>query len=65
MNPYIVGGVALVIAIMGWQLKSSITRNGELEVKLETQVSETLECASANDSTTSASLIPLRWAPLS
>jgi hypothetical protein len=50
LNPYIVGGVALVIAIMGWQLKSSITRNGELTVKLEVQASETLECSVANES---------------
>lgn len=48
MNPYVIGGVAIVIAVMGWQLKSSITRNGELEAKLETQASETLECADAN-----------------
>lgn len=48
MNPYMIGGVALLIAIMGWQLKSSITRNGELEAKLETQAAETLECADAN-----------------
>jgi glycyl-tRNA synthetase beta subunit len=50
MNPYVIGGVALIIAIMGWQLKSSITRNGELEAKLETQAEETLECTDANAS---------------
>lgn len=50
MNPYVIGGVALVIAIMGWQLKSSITRNGELQAKLEVQASETLECTDANSS---------------
>lgn len=50
MNPYIIGGVALVIAIMGWQLKSSITRNGELEAKLEVQAGETQEAADANTS---------------
>ncbi len=48
MNPYVIGGVALVIAIMGWQLKSSVTRNGELSAKLETQAMETLECADSN-----------------
>ena len=51
MNPYVIGGVALVIAIMGWQLKSSVTRNGELSAKLETQATETLECTAANAST--------------
>jgi hypothetical protein len=50
MNPYVIGGVALVIAIMGWQLKSSVTRNGELSAKLETQAMETLECTDANSS---------------
>jgi hypothetical protein len=54
MNPYLVGGVALVIAIMGWQLKSSVTRNGELEAKLETQAVETLECTSANATSVTA-----------
>ena len=48
MNPYIIGGVALVIGIMGWQLKSSVTRNGELTAKLEVQASETLECTDVN-----------------
>ena len=48
MNPYVIGGVALVIGIMGWQLKSSVTRNGELSAKLETQATETLECADSN-----------------
>ena len=51
MNPYIVGGAALIIVVMGWQLKASITRNGELEAKLETQAAETLECADANAAT--------------
>lgn len=49
MNPYVVGGVALIITIMGWQLKSSITRNGELETKLEAQAAETLEATNANN----------------
>lgn len=48
MNPYITGGLALVIIIMGWQLKSSITRNGELEAKLETQAEQTQEAVDAN-----------------
>lgn len=48
MNPYIIGGVALVIVILGWQLKSSLERNGELTAKLETQAEETLECTDAN-----------------
>ena len=49
MNPYVLGGAALVIIVMGWQLKSSIQRNGELEAKLETQAEQTLEAANAND----------------
>jgi hypothetical protein len=48
MNPYVIGGVALLITIMGWQLKSSITRNGELEAKLETQAEQTVEAVDAN-----------------
>lgn len=48
MNPYIVGGMGLLILIMGITLKSSITRNGELEAKLETQAAETLEATDAN-----------------
>lgn len=51
MNPYITGGMALVIIILGWQLKASVTRNGELAAKLENQVSETQECADANVTT--------------
>lgn len=50
MNPYVIGGTALLIIVLGWQLKASVTRNGELTAKLETQVSETLECAVANES---------------
>lgn len=50
MNPYITGGMALVILIMGIALKSSITRNGELEAKLEIQAAETLEATDANTS---------------
>ena len=55
MNPYVIGGVGLLIVIMGWQLKSSITRNGELTAKLEVQAGETLECTAAN--TTNATTI--------
>lgn len=50
MNPYVIGGVAIVIAILGWSLKSSLERNGELTAKLEIQANETLEAADANDS---------------
>ena len=50
MNPYLAGGVALIVLVLSWQLKASITRNGELMVRLETQVVETLECADANES---------------
>jgi hypothetical protein len=49
MNPYVLGGAALVIIVMGWQLKASITRNGELSAKLETQAEQTLEATDAND----------------
>jgi E3 ubiquitin-protein ligase DOA10 len=49
MNPYVIGGTILLIAILSWQLKSSITRNGELSAKLENQAAETLEATDAND----------------
>lgn len=48
MNPYILGGGAVVLIIMGVLLKNSYERNGELEAKLETQAAETQECADAN-----------------
>ena len=48
MNPYIAGGMALAIIILGWQLKGSLTREGETAAKLETQAGETLECVTAN-----------------
>lgn len=48
MNPYILGGGLGLIAVLGFMLKGSYERNGELEAKLETQANETLECASAN-----------------
>ncbi len=50
MNPYIVGGTAIVILGMGWALKSSYERNGELEQKLKNQVTETEEAVAANES---------------
>lgn len=50
MNPYLIGGAIVAFGILGWQLKSSIQRNGELEVRLETQVAETRECTAANGS---------------
>lgn len=50
MNPYLMGGIALLVIIMGASLKSSISRNGELEAKLESQAAETLECVDANRS---------------
>lgn len=40
----------MIIVILSWQLKSSITRNGELTAKLETQVEETIEAVQANHS---------------
>jgi len=49
MNPYLIGGAALIILILSWQLKSSYERNGELEAKLKTQVEQTQEAADAND----------------
>lgn len=49
MNAYVLGGGAFLIIIMGWQLKSSYERNGELEVKLATQAQQTQDCADANE----------------
>ena len=51
MNPYILGGGAAIIFVMGLLLKNSYERTGELEVKLETQAAETQECADANETT--------------
>ena len=48
MNPYVIGGGLAVIAVMGFLLKNSYERNGELEAKLETQAAETIEAADAN-----------------
>jgi hypothetical protein len=50
MNPYVLGGGAAIIVVLGLMLKGSLERNGELEAKLETQANETLECADANTS---------------
>jgi len=48
MNPYIIGGGVLVIAIMGFLLKSSYERNGELEAELRNANVATEEAADAN-----------------
>lgn len=50
MNPYVIGGGLAALALMGFLLKNSYERNGELEAKLETQAAETLECTDANSS---------------
>ena len=39
---------AVVIVLLGWQLKVAVERNGELEAKLETQAQEAREAADAN-----------------
>lgn len=49
MNPYVLGGGVVIIAIMGFLLKGAYERNGELEAKLETQAEQTREAADAND----------------
>lgn len=49
MNPYVLGGGVLIIAIMGFLLKGAYERTGELEAKLEAQAAETIEAADAND----------------
>lgn len=49
MNPWVLGGGAAVIVVLGFLLKGSYERNGELEAKLETQAQETREAADAND----------------
>jgi vacuolar-type H+-ATPase subunit I/STV1 len=51
MNPYIIGGGVAAIALLGFLLKGSYERNGELEAKLETQAAETQECVDANVTT--------------
>lgn len=48
MNPYILGGGIAALALMGFLLKGSYERNGELEAKLDTQVEQTQECVDAN-----------------
>jgi glycyl-tRNA synthetase beta subunit len=42
--------VALIIVVLGWQLRSALKRNGELEVKLDQQAQEAREAADANES---------------
>lgn len=49
MNPYVIGGGVAIIAVMGFLLKNSYERNGELEAKLATQAAETQEAADANE----------------
>lgn len=51
MNPKIVAcaAVALIVVVLGWQLRSALKRNGELEAKLEQQAQEAREAADANE----------------
>ena len=37
MNMYVIGGAVLTIAVLGFLLKGSYERNGELKAKLEEQ----------------------------
>ena len=46
---YVLGGMALIIVLLGWQLKSALKENGELEANLFTANAETTEAADAND----------------
>ena len=48
MNPYLIGGGVAVLSVMGFLLKNSYERNGELEALLDTQVEQTQECVTAN-----------------
>ena len=48
-NPYVIGGVALVIAVLGWQLKVALKENGVLEANLVTANAQTNEAADANE----------------
>ena len=48
MNPYVIGGGLAVVAVLGFLLKNSYEKNGELAAKLATQANETLECTDAN-----------------
>jgi len=50
MNPYLIGGTAILVIILSVLLKNSYERTGELEALLKTQAAETIECADANDS---------------
>lgn len=48
MNPYLIGGSVALIVLLGWLLKGSYERAGELEAKLATQALEAEEAANAN-----------------
>lgn len=48
MNPYVLGGGVLAIALLGFLLKGAYEENGELTAKLETQAEQTLEAVDAN-----------------
>ena len=48
MNPYVLGGGVLALAVMGFLLKGAYERNGELEVKLKVQAEQTVEAVDAN-----------------
>jgi len=48
-NPWLIGGVAIVIFLLSWQLRSALKENGALEAKLVTANEETNEAADAND----------------
>jgi hypothetical protein len=49
MNPYVIGGVAIVIFLLSWQLRSALKENGALEAKLITANEATTQAADAND----------------
>lgn len=48
MNPYVIGGGVVIISIMGFLLKNSYERNGELEAELRNANAATEEAADAN-----------------
>lgn len=52
MNPYLIGGAAAVIFILGLLLKGAYEDKGELEAKLKTQADQTVECTDANETNT-------------
>jgi len=49
MNLYAIGGAVVVIAILGFLLKGSYERNGELKAELSIANAATNEAADAND----------------